>query len=301
MPRLQRILCPIDFSDSSAHAMEQGIALARWYQARFTAFHVYSPIFMPVPGLPAPADRVSPAERERVRRQLEARVEAAAPEGVAVDVIVDVGQPARQILDCAARLPADLVVMGTHGAGGFEHLILGSVTEKVLRRAACPVLTVPARAHTRSALPFSRVLCAVDFSDWSLAALDLAGSIAQESVAELDVVHVIEWPWHEPPGPALDEVPREQAGALAEYRRYVEQRAAARLEALIPEPLRDRSTTCVQHGKAYVEILRLAVNLRADLLVLGVHGRHAFDVALFGSTTNHIVRRATCPVLTVRR
>ena len=76
------------------------------------------------------------------------------------------------ILDRAASLPADLIVMGTHGAGGFQHLVLGSVTEKVLRQAACPVLTVPPRAQATSRLPFSRLLCAVDFSDVSLAALD---------------------------------------------------------------------------------------------------------------------------------
>lgn len=300
MPGVSRILCPIDFSDPSAHAIEQAVALARWYRARLTALHVYSPIFMPVPGLPAPADRVGAEELERVRLQIEACVEAAGPADVAVDAIVDVGQPARQILDCARRLPADLVVMGTHGAGGFEHLVLGSVTEKVLRRSNCPVLTVPPRTHATSKLPFTRVLCAVDFSEWSLAALELARSVARESGATLDAAYVIEWPWHEPPGPDLDEVPREQAAALAEYRRYVESRAAARLDALIPAAAGDRQTH-VCHGKAYVEILRLAADLGADLIVLGVHGRNALDLTVFGSTTNHVVRQATCPVLTVRR
>ena len=84
------------------------------------------------------------------------------------------GQPAPAILDCAVRLPADLIVMGTHGAGGFERFVLGSVAEKVLRRAACPVLTVPSRAHATSVLPFKRVVCAVDFSDSSLTALHYA-------------------------------------------------------------------------------------------------------------------------------
>ena len=87
-----------------------------------------------------------------------------------------------------------LIVIGTHGAGGFEHLVLGSVTEKVLRRATCPVLTVPPRARTTAKLPFKRILCPLDFSESSLAALDFAFSLAQQGDAELTILHVFEWP-----------------------------------------------------------------------------------------------------------
>ena len=191
--------------------------------------------------------------------------------------------------------------MGTHGAGGFEHLVLGSVTEKVLRKASCPVLTVPPHAQTTSTLPFRRLICGVDFSDSSVAALDLACSLAEESDASLTVVHVIEWPWAEPPAPVFQELPPEQAAPLAEYRRYRETSATNRLKGLVPDSLRDRrADTQIVHGKSYVEILRLAAERGADLIVMGVHGRHAADLMLFGSTTNQVVRRATCPVLTWR-
>jgi nucleotide-binding universal stress UspA family protein len=180
--------------------------------------------------------------------------------------------------------------------------MLGSVTEKVLRKAACPVLTVPPRAHATSRLPPSRIVCAVDFSEWSLAAVDFAASIAQESGgASLILVHVIEWPWHEPPAPAFEELPAEQSAALQEYRRYVASRATKRLEALVPDAVAGRCDFRVLNGKAYVELLRVAATERADLIVLGVHGRNVVDLALFGSTTNHMVREATCPVLTLRR
>jgi nucleotide-binding universal stress UspA family protein len=299
-PPVTRLLCPVDFSETSAHAVEQAVAIAGWYKARITALHVYPAMFMPVPGLPLPQDRVSDPELQRARGRVEEHLAAATRAGIDIDVSVVVGQAALQILDCASRLPADMIVMGTHGAGGFEHLVLGSVAEKVLRKASCPVLTVPPRAKATSRLPFERLLCSVDFSDWSLAAVELAASLAQESGALLTLLHVVEWPWHEPPAPQLDPLSKE-AAALAEFRRYLEKSAGARLETLVPGALKARCTTRVGHGTPYREILRVATDQRADLLVVGVHGRNPVDMALFGSTTNQVVRHATCPVLTLRR
>jgi len=302
MPRINRVLCPIDFSDSSRHAVEQAAAIAGWYRAQLSVLHVCSPIFMPVPGLPAPAERASESDLESVRRRASAFAETSLPVDMGVDVAIDVGQPSALIVDRAATLPADLIVMGTHGTGGFEHLVVGSVAEKVLRAAPCPVLTVPPRAHTASQFPFTRVLCAVDFSEWSCAALGLAASLAQESRASLDLVHVLEWPWEEPPAPVFAELPPEQAGALLEYRRYMEESAATRLESLVTDAVRDCCAVSarIAHGKPYVQVLRVAADVGADLIVLGVHGRNPIDRALLGSTTNQVVRRATCPVLTLR-
>ena len=101
------------------------------------------------------------------------------------------------------------------------------------------MLTVPPRAHSAATLPFKRVLCAIDFSDASLEALNYAGALAQQSHSRLQLLHVVQWPWDEPPAPAPQELPPEQAVALGEYRRYVEASAMARLASLrrerIPE------------------------------------------------------------------
>ena len=294
------VLCPIDFSENSTHALEQAAAVAGWYKARFVALHVYSPL-VPIPSLPV--GHIPEPELRRVRDEADVFVRSALPAGTAVELLVDVGQPAPSILARAADLPAGLVVMGTHGASGFERLALGSVTEKVLRKATCPVLTVPPRAHATSRFPFAHVLCAVDFSDWSIAAVELASSLAQESGAALELMHVVEWPWDEPPAPGFADVPREQAVALFEFRRYMEASARSRLESLVAAATRDRCavTTRISHGKPYVEILRAAGAEHADLIVLGVHSRKLVEMAIFGSTTHQIVRHATCPVLTLRR
>jgi nucleotide-binding universal stress UspA family protein len=302
MTSIKRILCPVDFSDASRHAVDHAIAIARWYHASITALHVYHPGVMAVPALPPLPGRVPEADLERVYAETAACFAGARAHSVRLDVIVDVGHPADQILVRSQAADCGLIVMGTHGASGFEHLLLGSVTEKVLRRAPCPVLTVPPQTHATSSLPFRRLLCAVDFSESSLHGVQLACSLAKESDATLTLLHVVEWPWHEPPPPVLEDLPADQAAALAEFRRYVEKSAVERLRALTPES--DHGHCLIEprvaHGKAYAEILRTAAICRADLIVIGVHGRNPADVMLFGSTTNQVVRRATCPVLTLR-
>lgn len=273
------------------------MAMAKWYDARLVGLHVYSPPFYPVTdlvtagvGIPVPdIPTIASIEQDVI-----ATLEPARAIGVRTEARVESGPPASAILACAKTLPADLIVMGTHGATGFEHLMLGSVTEKVLRRATCPVMTVPPRARSTARLPFAHVLCTLDFSPSSEAALELAFSIAQEADAELSLLHVLEW---------ANDQPLSQLKYIApEYHACREQDARARLAQLVPDAVRDWCTPTVHvaHGKPHEEILAFAGRQQADVIIMGVQGRNAVDVMLFGSTTNQVVRRATCPVLTRR-
>lgn len=298
MHEIKRILCPVDLSEMSRHGVAHALLLAGWYKAKVTALHVCNPIIIPSTDFTVVGMGPPPVLTEEEINDARAQVAAlfAAPGAPDVDVLVKSGRTANQILECATSLPADLIVMSTHGASGFEHLLLGSVTERVLRRATCPVLTVPPLARTTSKLPYQRILCPVDFSESSLAALDFAFSLAQEGDAALTLLHVFEWP--------AEDVPlATRPFSLPEYRQASERQAMAKLDELVPESIREwcRPSTRVSHGKAYREILRVADEDPADLIVLGVHGRHPVDLMLFGSTTNQVVRQATCPVLTIRR
>jgi nucleotide-binding universal stress UspA family protein len=286
---VRRILCPTDFSETSAHAVEQAAAIAGYYKASILALHVYQPI-----------DAWVNAESvDGLLEQTAAVFEGVTKAGVKLDVAVDVGSPVHHILNRAANLPADLIVMGTHGASGFEHLVLGSITEKVLRKAPCPVLTVPPRLRSQSRLPFQRLLCATDFSDTSASAVRFALSLARESGACLTLLHVLEWPWHEPPQPRIEELPPEQGFALAMFRRDAETRARQQLELLVPQP-RSRVRIDVVSGTPYEQVLAIADRDKSDLIVLGVGRRSALNLTLLGSTANHVVRAAACPVLTLR-
>jgi nucleotide-binding universal stress UspA family protein len=298
MREISRILCPVDLSDVSRHAIAHADLIARWYKSTITALHVCNPVIVTPSDFAlvgaGPVMILTDKDIREIRRQVAKCFHPA--RSVDVDVLVETGPPANQILERARLLPADLIVMGTHGEGGFRHLVLGSVAEKVLRQATCPVLTVPPHARTTSRLPFKRLLCPVDFSDSSLAALEFAFSLAQEGDAELTILHVFEWPLE---GDPLVTRPF----SVPEYFREREHDATTKLQALVPDSTRDwcRPTTRIAHGKAYREILGVATEDSADLIVMGVHGRNALDVMLFGSTTNQVVRRATCPVLTLRR
>ena len=299
---IERILCPLDFSDASRHAIEYAVAIVRWSGAAVSALHVCRPMVVSALTGAGPGDRDADGDLVRLRAAAASLVAAAGARDLQVDVLVEAGDPARQILEHAQRHAASLIVMSTHGTTGFERWLLGSVTEKVLRKARCPVLTVPPRADGAAALPFRQVLCAIDFSYASLAALNDAVVLAQESRATLVLLHVVQWPWEEPPAPTPQDMPPAQAAALAEYRRYVEAIALARLAALRRERIPDGvdAVPRVVHGKPYVQILRVAAETGADLIVMGVHGRNAAELMIFGSTANQVVRAATCPVMTSR-
>jgi len=294
---INHILCPVDLSDVSRLAIEHAVLIAGWYNARVTALHVCNPIVIPSADFMVfgygTAPTLTDDEVEQAREQILACFKSA--KSIDVDVIIDTGHPAHRILACATSLPADLIVVGTHGTGGFEHLVLGSVTEKVLRKATCPVMTVPPHARTTSTLPFKRLLCPIDFSEPSLRALEFALSLAQEADAELTILHVFEWP-------VGDELLAARPFTVPEFRQQCERDAAQKLHELVPQSAREwcRPTTRLAHGKAYREILRIAADVSADAIVMGVHGRNALDLMLFGSTTNQVVRLATCPVVTLR-
>jgi nucleotide-binding universal stress UspA family protein len=300
--QIQHILCPIDFSDFSRRALDYAVACARWYHATVSVLHVHrssTPVLAMGPFVGPEALQsmsLTDVERGELLAHLNDHVASDRAAGIAIDThLYEAIDVPGSILSCASSLNADLIALGTHGRSGFERLMLGSVTEKVLRRAACPVLTVPAHAPVsvpRVAVSFERILCPVDFSKSSARALEYAASLAQEAHARLTVLHVLELP------PDLSELPH---SGVEEYR-------AGRFEAArrhLKDAVKALPTTfpvddlLLVGRSAYREILRVATEQEADLIVMGIQGRAAVDLMLFGSTTNHVVRQATCPVLTL--
>jgi nucleotide-binding universal stress UspA family protein len=239
-------------------------------------------------------------DRERLMSDLR-RMAAAVPPDVPVEFsIQEAPYVHEEILAQAGATHADLLVIGTHGRSGFQRLFLGSVTEKVIRKATCPTLVVPPRAPdvpAGSPIQFRRILCAVDFSESSLDALAHAISMAEESDAQLTVLHVAEFP------PVLAGEPAVPVPDLTRVREAAAADARRKLHGLIPEQARTYCTvdTTVVEGRAYREILRYATEGQSDLIVMGVHGRGVLDLLVFGSTTHHVIRASVCPVLIIRR
>lgn len=305
MIKISRILCPIDFSEFSRRALRHAVATARWYDSRLTVLYVlpFVPAMNVLPSLaadPAQQIRLAATDLRHLREAALRFVQAVDPGAVPCDVIVtERNDVHREILEQAQTVSADLLVLGSHGHSGFDRLMLGSIAEKVLRKATCPVMIVPPHAeHPVAAgdVDFDRILCAVDFSACSLAALTHALSMAEEADAKVTILNVIEKP------PELDAFPVSAAFNVDEVRAAAEAERLRRLRALVPASIVPYCTveTAVWEGSAWRGILHMAAERQSDLIVMGVHGRGAVDLALFGSNTHHVIRAATCPVLTVR-
>jgi nucleotide-binding universal stress UspA family protein len=304
MVRLKQILCPVDFSDFSRHAFDRAVGVARCYEGRIAVLHVF-PVFSAMPVVPYGPEGpgsfgLQGADRDHALKELARFLALEEPIGTPIEYhVAEAPLVHKEIAAQASRLSADLIVLGTHGRSGFERLMLGSIAEKVVRTSRVPVMTVP--PHVPDAVPlgrdpFRRILFATDFSEGSEAALRYAASLAQHAAAPLTVVHVVE------PIPVGHDPVAGSAFDVVAYHAALEREAAERLRHLVPDAIRLGCDTddVVARGKPYVEILRVAAERQIDLIVLGVHGRNALDRLVFGSTAEHVVRRATCPVLTVR-
>ena len=305
MIEIRRILCPVDFSENSRRALDHAIAVARWYESMVTALHVFmpTPVAAYGPGpVVFPTVVLTDVDRDRLLADTKAFIAAETAPGVAIEAVVREGSTVAEILDKATKMKADLLVMGTHGRSGFERLLLGSVAEKVLRKARCPVLTVPKGipdAVPAGPVLYRQILCPVDFSDPSMHALKYAKSMAQEANGTLTVLHVV--------ADELDsgaDTARIAIAAQMTLGDFVAEREES-LRRCLQEAIRGapnvRSVkSMMTHGKPWREILRTAAEREADLIVMGVQGRGAADLLFFGSTTQHVVREATCPVLTLR-
>jgi nucleotide-binding universal stress UspA family protein len=141
----QKILVPVDFSEHASRAVDTAIELAKAFGAKLQLIHVFpmQSILLAPYEVSIPID-IEQSIREPINRKLAELAERAEKVGVAVDTLTASGTPAEVIAQIARDHRADLIVMGTRGLAGLKHVLLGSVAERTLRIAPCPVLTVKA-------------------------------------------------------------------------------------------------------------------------------------------------------------
>jgi len=322
MSTFKTILCPTDFSEPSSVAFDEACKFASHYGAELVLMHV-------IP-FPAPNDLGLATEQEAERyAQLEAECalrelsDDCPVKCGTVRHIVRVGDATGEIVGTAKRIGADLIVMATHGRTGWRHLVFGSVTEAVLRIAPCPVITI--RAHTfesstqplddkisdgaatddvqnikpesGATLAFKKVLCPIDYSEPSYRALKVAAELAAHYDAELLVVNVVE-----SPADNLDQMApivfnlaaREQAARNVGLRKLWRC-----IEAHLPR-IRN-AHALIQFGNPAAEIVKVACDEGADVVVMSTHGMSGWRHLLIGSTAEQVMRMVACPVLTVRQ
>ena len=292
------VLCPVDFSNPSIHALRHAAALARWYGAVLTIGHVApgQEAALPAPALGDVPLAVRPTpDPSALAQQVTALATTVVGVDVATHVRVGFGRPHEVIRQWASADGVDLVVIGTHGRSGFDRLLLGSVTEKVIRTVTCPVLTVPPAEGLQAAVAFARILCPTDFSPSSRRALAVALELGRQAGGAVTLLHAVEF---------LDveaALPRHADELRASRARLVDHF----LHRLAEEVADESQTWCeirqvLVEGRAHRAIVAEATAHQADLIVMGTHGHGVVDRFLYGSTALQVVRTAPCPVLTVR-
>lgn len=262
---LPYILCPIDFSARSAAALTTAGAMARARDAELRTMHV-----VPAEGAVAP-EGLGSFEHQTFMSRLRIALSEAAPGYERTGAVIRRGDPATQILHVARTMPADLIVMGAPGAERPERP-MGPVASVVIARSQCPVLTVP--GHVLDGGPtetgfFGRIVCAVDLAPSSAGVIRQALSLAWETQGHLTYVCACGKDASTDPSTIRD-------GLLA----------------AIPA---DTSGWCdtdviVTQGTASTEIVRIAKELNADVVVIGAPRR-------WTSTTHAVLSRSLCPVL----
>lgn len=276
------ILAPTDLSDSSVPALRYARLFADRFAAKLTVLYT-DPIVYPLEYAgPANAVYITPTPEQQAALRVELD-EHAAPvmAGRPYDSVVTVGQPIPAILSAAREHRAELIIMGTHLRHGWRRSLLGSVSDGVMHGSECAVLTVGReRTGGTGALGITNVLCPVNFTDVARESLHVAERIAQAFGAFLTIVNVLE--------------PDDVTNAATDEER---------VRRWVTPELQDATSfrELIVRGGPAERVLDCADDLGADLIVVGAQHKLFRDATVLGTTTERLLRFASCPVLVVPR
>ena len=295
--QFKNILCATDFSEFSNHTVSYGVALAKEFGAGLIICHVIDLSSVAIYG-EFQLDPVGQQNRivEDANAQLE---ELTGDQPVAWEPLITVGKPADEISQAVEEKNIDLVITATRGRSGFKRLILGSVTERLMRILPCPLLVVRSPEHELvdtpvEAIRLNEILVGCDFSPDSGQAFRYGLSLAQEFQAKLHLTHVIE-------PPAQPNLIKEESVMSGEIQEDYQNILIQKLKDMVPE---DAANWCIPQtsileGQPYDELVKYAATRDIDMIVLGVRGHGLVKTLFLGSTTDRVIRNSPCPVLSV--
>jgi nucleotide-binding universal stress UspA family protein len=291
MSRFRTILVPTDFSAHADAALDRAIALAKAGNGAVHLLHAYEIPLGTIPpyGVEVP-EAVIAGVRDAAARRLEKAAHKAQGAGLACETHLVHAPAADGITETARAIGADLIVMGTRGNTGLKHVLLGSVAERTVRTAPCPVLTL--KADGKGA-PLRRILVPTDFSKHADAALALALDVARDHGAEVHLLHAYDLPAAVTmaygiaiPQTVWEGVEEAAAERLADVAKRVTAAGAKVTTHLVAGPAADAIADDAKH--------------HADLIVLATRGLTGLKHVLLGSVAERVLRLASCPVLTIR-
>lgn len=293
--KFTKIVVPTDFSETAETAINMASEIAAWYRAQLDVVNVVDATVYAYAGYPfaALSNELTTGAEEALRKL---KLPPAA-KGLTVNRYVLSGTPAAEINAHAARHKADLIVMGTHGYGTVARFFLGSVADKVLHTAECPVLITKApkgkvKHPKKKQKAISRVLFPTDFSETANLALKRAVALVEDFDAELFVLHVVDDTL------ISTHVQTERELILKELRAH----ALEEMKKGLPVHLLENFDTvgAVKRGEPGKAIAAYAETHACDLIVMGSHGRTGVKRALLGSVADKVVRQAKCGVFIER-
>ncbi len=301
MKPFKHILCPVDFSQSSRKAAALAHGIAKDFEADLTILHVVDTATLTSLGNLVPLEEVFAQSRQWAEGELNTLGETIDLSKARVEVAE--GAPHRVITKRAKETGADLLVMATHGFSGFERLVLGSVTEKVLHQVEVPLLAVSQRGRVEeypAAERFRTILMAVDFGPGTVAIAEHALALGQHYRSKVLAVYVLSPPQEmlgDPGAPWVSD--RELARIRSEWKRE----RMTEMEKLIPTSVREVCDTVplVLEGNPVEVLQNLVEEKDVDLVIMGAHGHGKSALGWLGSNCHKMIRGARCPILAVRK
>jgi nucleotide-binding universal stress UspA family protein len=276
LKRLSHVMCAVAIDERDRHVFAHALALARRNDAKLLVVHAASPEV---------AFNRGATERVDFLRKLRSMAEG---DGVDVRVTVQQGPVAEIILLHARARHVDLLVLGT-GRKEIRRGLSGWIAERVLRDAPCPTLVVPQTSEAPTLV--DSILCAVDFSPASHAAMREAVRLSEYGKQPVTLLHVVD-------GAGSTDHVHSARLATHEFRRGLGADALLKLQSLIPQLDHGAAVARVAVGRPATEILRAARNMKAQLIVIGAARRTRIGSTLFGKT-GQLLRDARCPILAV--
>jgi len=297
--KIDKILFPTDFSACADQALVHAVFLAEKHGSEIHILHVIT-LFEDQPSIVS--DEIAETEdmirklEDIAEKQLNKVVDSQGSDDLKIISTAKRGiSAAPAILEYASDNKIDLIVMGTHGRRGLEHLFLGSAAEEVVRMADCPVFTIRELKEPEPVMQINSILVPVDFSVHSEKALSYAADFAQAYDAQLQVLHIIEETMH----PAFSISGKSSIFDLVPG---IADDCTKRAEKMLNEVVHDKvkSKVSVKGGRAASDIIKFAKENSSDLIVIATHGLTGLEHMLLGSVTEKVVRMAHCPVFTVK-
>ena len=299
-----KVLLATDGSEDAALATRTAIDLCNKTDSELHVVTVARVEYRPGYDIPESGDLLSEVYRsleQEAQELLDEQVKKIEEAGGTItESYLRSGRRDREIVALADEIDSGLIVMGSRGHGGVRRALMGSVSDSVVRHAHCPVLVVRGeREEERASSTFpTKILVASDGSEEATLAARTAADIAANTESEVHVVHVRGMPVYIDPG---SEVPRVAPGAAEETVRREAQGVldtqAEQLEAASGKV----TQTHIRLGRPVEEIIILADDIDAELVVMGSRGLGRVRRLLLGSVSDGVVRHAHCPVMVVRQ